>query len=64
MDLKYFKDQVIEQAIVKEVIDTDLKAGYIVPTKKRESFTKPTKKYLPFLNERNFETFTFHSGAP
>ena len=43
MDLEYFKTQIKEQAIVKEVIDTDLKAGYIVPDEKARTFYQDNK---------------------
>ena len=44
MDLDYFTAQIKEQAIVKEVIDTDLKAGYIVPDEKARSFYQENKE--------------------
>ena len=44
MELKYFKDQIIEQAIVKEVIDADLKAGYIVPDEKSREYYETNKE--------------------
>ena len=44
MDLEYFKDQVTEQAIVKEVIDTDLKANYIVTSEKAREFYEDNKE--------------------
>ena len=44
MDLDYFKAQIREQAIVKEVIDTDLKGDYIVPDEKARSFYEENKE--------------------
>lgn len=44
MDLDYFKAQIVEQAIVKEVIDTDLKAGYFVPDEKARDFYEKNKE--------------------
>ena len=44
MALDYFKNQLLEQAIVKEVIDADLKAGYIVPDEKARAFYETNKE--------------------
>ena len=44
MDLKYFKEQVTEQAIVKEVIDADLKTNYIVTSEKAREFYEDKKE--------------------
>jgi peptidyl-prolyl cis-trans isomerase C len=51
MALDYFRKQLFEQAIVKEVIDADLKAGYFVPDEKAREFYQ-TKKEAFAIPER------------
>jgi foldase protein PrsA len=44
MDLEFFERQILEQAIVREVIDTDLRADYIVPDAQAEAFYDTNKE--------------------
>lgn len=69
MDLEYFKSQVKEQAIVKEVIDADLKADYIVPDEKARSFYQENMERFAIPERARLQnifipTLNIPSGTP